>query len=141
MTEIYPRDAFGGSPAAVTLLQMVEERGDRFLFRKIQSLNNRFSDGLEELLKMDDPMRSVALQWWRSHVLDNSTTIRHDFARADIPFSYMDNVLSRRFNQAIDEGRVLEALRGQSDDFRAIVAELRLMRREQNRRERGGEEL
>lgn len=147
---------FGGTKASHFLVDMLNERDDPVLSRKVVGSFNHYFSGISELMKLDSPVRQTMLRIWfqraRDHAVDLWTSAgidpkiysaTKDHASSATLVSLYDNVLHHRFRQADEHGELLEKFRGSDLEHAEICQALRnLAKYEKGRRDfekEGGE--
>jgi hypothetical protein len=95
------------------------------LAKHIANLLTTYSAGMNEIIKLNDPMRKRVLQWWYETKLKDANIEEMARHRLD---SYFINVMQTKMRQFEEQGAVIEALRDRDPDHQFVVAELRKMR-------------
>lgn len=123
---------FGGTAACRVLTEKLNATGDRkFAVRVVVAFNDYFN-GLNQMLKLDNPIRDrVIKSWFEEHMAYAVGTLKPQFDEREVGFSYFENVLHHRRRQAQEHGALLEKFRGEDTDHAEIILQLRALAKAQ----------
>ena len=119
---------FGGTPACHILVEKLNATGDARLAHSVVRRFNSYFETLGELLKLNNPTRSVMIKMWYEHVdAEAKQELEPRLEEYKIPYSYFHNILLHRRRQAQDHGAILEKFRSDDRDHADILYTLRML--------------
>lgn len=107
-------NTFGGGKAAPHLMDSLNKRGDVSLRKKVTKSVSDYHATMAEMLKLDNPYRSTILYIMKEKWLARGVEMfnHHELEEDDVIRSLFVNIVTTITRKYIDQGEVLEKLRG-----------------------------
>jgi len=119
---------FGGTKACHILIEMLNATDDRQFAQKVITRFNKYFETMGELLKLDNPTRAYLIRLhFEETVKISEESLKPDFDRLGISFSYFNNILIHRRRQQENHGELLEKFRAENREHHEILYALRKM--------------
>jgi hypothetical protein len=100
------------SSASKHLAQALREKNNDAVARLTIKHFRKYTEGLSEILKLDNPVRNEVLALWYGHHLEKAKRLKPTFDKLELPFHDYENLLIYRLRQARSQGALLQRMRG-----------------------------
>jgi hypothetical protein len=118
---------FGRTPACRILAEKLNRHGDAKLATAVTNVFTPYFGGLREMMKLNNPYRHTLMKMWFDAANEKAKTVLEErLAAADIPFSYVTNIIHHKFRQASEHSAIIEKFNGDEHerDYKAVLDKL-----------------